>query len=571
MKYGSWTFVLSVCLCISRIQAGVIEETLTLEEGWNAIYLESTPEAEACADFFADLPVTRVGCYRSEAYADTMQFTSSGTTINQKPVSYYLWLKDHPAGSTFSHLTGGGTYLVYATNTATKTFLGTPCAPQMTWRVSSGKEGILNLAGVSIPAGTTIVASRYFGAGHPGSSASYWEVGGTGDAPEIYSLNVSSRAVKLSGGRAYAVSAAASGDWPGVLRVRGDGFSGGLDFSAGTDQATLMLANLTPTTRTVRVSQAASARMTDVAPALSVYLPATDAAPDTWTNFTARTYVLAPHETKSVTFFCDKTNLDRTRNHAAVVVVEDLSGSQLRVRIPVTVTPNPTVADEADYPAGLWIGRATLSQVSHGTNATPVAAGGKLPATILLHVDRAGKATLLQRVALAQESRASGGFRYMPYAELADVPSTCTASRVSSVLLDTANRAVPMSGSSVFGDAATFRFTVAEDSKENPFRHAWHPDHDGKSADFKSAAPSGDVPTNFIGPVKPESFSVTNTVTFTWRDAAGRVTFDHTPEESTYGRLDWKLEGLRADAPIHVRGVFVLQRISAAAAIRGGK
>lgn len=563
-----------ICLlsiCAIGAEAGVIEETVTLKEGWNAVYLESTPETSACADFFADLPVTRVGCYRSDAYADTAQYDSEGAVINQKPVSYYLWLKDKEAVSTFSSLAGGGTYLIYATNTATKTFFGTPCAPQMSWRESTDKDGLVNFAGVSVPAGTEVVAGKYFSEGPAGANATYYLVGGTGDSPSLLSLSIGPRSVKLTGGQAYGVTATRSDEWPGTVRVRGEGLTGGLSFTAGSDQASLLLANMTATTCTVRVSQAASARTTDVAPALRVYLPATDSAADSWTNFTAQTYELAPHATKTVTFFCDKTNLDFAKNNAALVVVEDLSGSQLRVRLPITVEANPLAADESNYPAGLWVGRATLSQVSHGTDATPQEAGGKLPANILIHVDASGKPTLLQRVALAQEKNVSGGYRYVPYAELTDVPSTCTASRVSSILLDTANRAVPADGASVFGEETTFRFTVAENSKENPFRHAWHPDHDGKSADYKSAAPSGDDSRNFIGSVKPESFSVTNTVTFTWRDADGNSTFSRTPEESTYGRLDWKLEGLRADAPIYVRGVFLMRRISAASEMKSEK
>ena len=47
--------------------ASHVSETMTLAQGWNAIYLESTPANAACADFFADSPVTRVGSYHSDA------------------------------------------------------------------------------------------------------------------------------------------------------------------------------------------------------------------------------------------------------------------------------------------------------------------------------------------------------------------------------------------------------------------------------------------------------------------------------------------------------------------------
>ena len=112
-----------------------------------------------------------------------------------------------------------------------------------------------------------------------------------------------------------------------------------------------------------------------------------------------------------------------------------------------------------------------------------------------------------------------------------------------------------------------FRFTVGERSKENPFRHAWHPDHDGKKADYSGAAPSGDVPSNFIGSIKPESFSVTNRLTFVWADDNGRPTYSRTPDETTFGRLDWTLSGLRSE-PIAIRGIFALKRVCSASEIR---
>ena len=40
-------------------QAAHIMETMTLEKGWNAIYLESTPVNAACEDFFAGAPAKK--------------------------------------------------------------------------------------------------------------------------------------------------------------------------------------------------------------------------------------------------------------------------------------------------------------------------------------------------------------------------------------------------------------------------------------------------------------------------------------------------------------------------------
>ena len=40
-------------------RAAHIMETMTLEKGWNAIYLESTPTSAVCEDFFAGAPAKK--------------------------------------------------------------------------------------------------------------------------------------------------------------------------------------------------------------------------------------------------------------------------------------------------------------------------------------------------------------------------------------------------------------------------------------------------------------------------------------------------------------------------------
>ena len=80
--------------------AAHIRETMTLEDGWNAIYLESTPTNALCSEFFADAPVARVASYRSDAYSSTRQIADDGTEIAQKPISYYVWLPDDETAST---------------------------------------------------------------------------------------------------------------------------------------------------------------------------------------------------------------------------------------------------------------------------------------------------------------------------------------------------------------------------------------------------------------------------------------------------------------------------------------
>ena len=100
------------------------------ENGWNAIYLESTPTNALCDAFFEGAPVKSVASYQSDAYSSTRQLADDGTEIAQKPLSYRVWVPGDDVASTMSALSGGHVYMIYATNAWSKTFVGVPSAPK---------------------------------------------------------------------------------------------------------------------------------------------------------------------------------------------------------------------------------------------------------------------------------------------------------------------------------------------------------------------------------------------------------------------------------------------------------
>ena len=99
------------CLAALTASAQYVSETLSMKRGWNAMYLESTPEEPSCDAFFADVPVTRAVKYMDDT------------------VSYYVWEKGGGEANTLTRLVGGSCYLIYATEACKKTFLGIPVSP----------------------------------------------------------------------------------------------------------------------------------------------------------------------------------------------------------------------------------------------------------------------------------------------------------------------------------------------------------------------------------------------------------------------------------------------------------
>ena len=553
--------LIAAAFAAGAASAAHISETMTLVKGWNAIYLESTPANALCEDFFAWAPVTRVASYQSDAYSSTRQLADDGTEITQKPVSYRVWVPGDEAASTMTALVGGNVYLIYATDDWTsETFLGVPAAPQQTYRAASGDAGFMNFAGVSAPQGVSVAGRTYFGEGLFDAVAGIaYEVRGTKtSAPSFLPMVLTSNA-KVQGGRAYALTATKDGDWPGVI-----GFSGAASVDFGPDDfASVTLKNFGTTNHAFRVTIVASADAQEVFPPVLKRKTKDEKGVESWTNVTAGVswdVALASGAISAQKFAIDRTTMDGGKTYAAVMQIEDMGGTQMRVRIPVTVGEKSE--DASAFPAGLWAGYIQMETVSSLTNETPTAAAGTLRMNILVHVPESGAPRLLQRVSAGVD--ATGKIRL--FKELSSAKAVCeNPRRLSSVMMSVANPIVDASTHTTFGNQLQFDWTVDAKARDNPFRHAWHPDHDGKTADYSGDVVSGDDLSNYVNPVKPELWSVTNTLYLSWHkqnNPTEDVDFEHNVEETTAGFATWTVGGLISNGPINSMGIFYLKRIA---------
>ena len=526
-------------LPLSAFALPYVEETMTLTNGWNAIYLESTPTNAVCEDFFAGAPVARVASYYSDAYSSTRQLADDGTEIAQKPVSYHVWVPGDETASTMSALAGGRVYLIYATNVWRRSFYGIPAAPQQTWRATSGDTGFMNLVGVSADTSDYVTAKTYFGEGPFGTSSGVaYQIGGANSAAPTFMPMTLGAKTKLQGGKAYALTATKDGDWPGVI-----GFSGVSSVAFGSDDfASVTLKNFGTTNHTFRVTIIASADGQEIVPLMRKVKD--EHGDESWTNVTVGV----------------SWDVELAAEALGTQKFEDLGGTQMRVRIPVTVEEKS--AEEAAFPTGLWAGYIQMETVSSLTNTTPTAAAGTLKMNILVHVPASGTPQLLQRVAAGVD--ADGKVRL--FKELSSAKAVCeNPRRLSSVMMSVANPIVDASAYTTFGNQLQFDWTVGANARDNPFRHAWHPDHDGKTADYSGDVVSGDDLANYVNPVKPELWSVTNTLYLSWHKrniATEDIDFEHNPNETTAGFATWTVGGLLSSGPIYSMGIFYLKRIA---------
>ena len=543
-----------------------VTQTITLANGWNAIYLEVTPDDPSPEAFMAAFPtVERIGCYLQDGDEQLRQVPDDGMAHAGAELSFYVATRGGAAaGQTLGALVGGSCYLIYTTGAATGSVRGVPALPRMRWRDTSETGVLAPIVGVSVPEGVQVAASKYFGEGPFGGTL--YTVAGTDPSAPAFLPIPAQRKPQVAGGQAYGVSSTRTCDWPGVIDVDGLSFGDALVFGAASSEESFTVRNAGTKERTLRIELVNSADPAETPPPL-LFFDATATNGNYWVPFTPQDITLAADATRTIYLAVDREQVQGPATNMAVIAVSDLDGgTQMRVRFPVVaVTLEGGEGAGEAWPNGIWIGKVVLDKVSFGTNGVPLTAGGAVSATVLMRIAKDNsQATLLQRLVISNAVGEDG----KPVAKLSfDHPGgTGEVRRVSCVLMDPAQREVDATSYSTKDDKAkaTFKFTIGEDSPVNPFRHTWHPDHDGLiSPDVR--APSGDDPTNYSRPQKPELWSVTNTVEFDWTD------MKRTPDAITGGTVKWTLDGLRAKTPIVCSGAFVLQRMCANTEIKGAK
>ena len=586
-------FVSSCLFCAAALATGVrMKHTVTLQPGWNAFFLPVTM-AEPAEKVFAEWPVDTVGFYDQNAFARTQQFKTSAQDSTQGAVDsgMKMWKRDGLGFSSFQLVAANGVYVTVNTNRTVFTvdLFGEPSAYRITWHVSDGITAPLNYIGVSSWAQAPLLPDGYL-SGLDVNWIERYRIRGvpTAAAP---SLSVIGRDSMVSDGGAVAMDATKVSNWSGVLNVEP---VNGIDLGTKLNMAAVSIRNDAATNRIVRIRLESSA-VDPAGGAGNLELPSVKFL-DTvrhaqWQQSLAETPYeceLVPGETLRLQLAVNREEERYQSNpgqeYGGVIVVDDVSSAEpsyFRTAIPFSVCSDGGVFERTKWPRGLWsasirldkVGRMidesapdveytdeikieqymTYIEVTNAdnqviwehrtidktiTNRVPILAAAAVPVAkpmtvrALLHVDGDGKLHLLQRARFAGR-------------------------RLTAAIFPTDNPILP--GTGEFGKNASFVWKVAEGSKVNPFRHAKHPDHDGKNADFSGPAPSGDDYANYLSTVKPELFTIENDLRLQW-DATNAASW--APEETLKGTCWWTLKGLRREGALEMSGTFLMKRLS---------
>ena len=544
-------------------------------EGWNAVQfgIRVTNDVN---EVFRDWPVEWVALYDPAAFLDTKQYSAEESGEGAVRGGYRMWRRETPELAEFSYIPGDSILVCFATNGYSRTYFGEPCAPRITWHKSSSNE-LLNVVGFRVQPGEGTTIDRYFEGLNVGSGQFYVFGGDNKTRPFLTSTTlVGERA--FTNGQVIAVASKRVSDWSGVLYVSP---RNGIDFGSETSMQTLEIRNDGVTNRTVTVEMGfgASRVLTDV-PLMPHGLFARDSLDAVtngpWTAFDTTTTLsreLVAGETWTITFALDRSKLAGgtgpgavgTEYGAILDVRDEDGGSKMRVNVPLKAT---SAGDQSEYawPKGVWVAAAELDTVNfmlteaNGTGAATdegdQPSGGKMTVRLPLYVDGDGKMTLLQRLWFGRNT--NGVLRAYSGAVTESDEPLSEVKRLSTPFLPADQPEIPVA-EGVFGQYAQAQFTVGEKSNVNPMCHALHPQHDGLTADYGKDAPSGDDLNNYIGLIKPETFSISNRVSFVW-DASGAQPWN--PAETLTGTLTWKFDGLRHEGTVRAKGRFAMKRLS---------
>ena len=534
---------------MTRIAAGVLgcwllpaglfaqwaTQTITLQPGWNAVFLEIQPAPRDCDTLFAGIPVESVWGWNRQ-FSTVQYIQDPNSLIPGQPD----WLVYVPPGSTnravnnlFTLLTEHAYLIKLATNASpvTWTITGQPAPRAPTWLPNS-----FNLCGFHVDPNAPPTFQGFFASSPAQSGGPMLRLDSTG----VW-VPVNPASDHISPGVSYWIESAGASTYPGPLGIV---FAHGrsIDYGLSLTEQTLTIQNTSSNARTVTITQLPSLPAPANVAALAGPVPLSYWQTVFPTNFAFQplaaplTNIVPASGSWAINLAVRRADMAPPPSNAGSI--EPLYESLLQVSdgagtlwlLPVTSQGRQSAANAsavrrqslqtrrgrptplsgssstgASPYAGLWVGTAVINAVNepanvvNHTNPTPTAQGFSL--RLLLHVDNSGDVRLLQKVLMMWQN---GTYTNAPNGlQVTDQPGTYVlvtddslipqfsgaalrdgqpvARRFSSSSFAFFDAPIVLAGSGAFGGSnSVFACTnvLSYTNVLNPFVHQYHPDHD---------------------------------------------------------------------------------------------
>ena len=517
----------------------MVQQTIELKPGWNAVFLELDPGSLACADVFADVPGL-LSAWTWNPRVSNVEYIQDPDTLVPDQAQWLVYFPDSAVATNLHAIYGERAYLIHlgGTQAVEWTVSGQPRLPSINWRPDS-----FNLVGFHLQPGNEPLFGDFFSssAAHAGQEIYFLNDQGTWEQVTDPATN------RMRSGEAVWVYTKGQSEFAGPLSVQLDQRSG-LHYGNLLSEQTLRLKNHSAADAPVTVTTGGATPLSH-----RVFNP--DAGDVGWRDFPL-TLSVAAGEQVAVRVGVSRIGLTPSVVYEGTLAITD--GSGMRVVVPTSV--------EGISYAGLWVGEVSAAKVSEPRVAPdqdfPLQSDERSYETssafsfpLILHIDAAGQVRLLKQVIQAWDETEG---RYVLLTDDAKVSQFSTslngkavARRISSAAFGELSPAepryeAPMTGQvGEIGGSLACTVVVRPDDPSNPFRHRYHPDH-------KDSAQAYEVTRAIeltFGDQDADGQSIAGASALGW-GAAG-----------TGGIYRETLTGLHR-SPIRVEGTFLLQKVN---------
>ncbi len=505
--------VLAVCLCLPA-SAQWMTQTVALDPGWNAVFLEVDPSPNQCAELFAGMPIEAAAA-RNPAVSTVQYITNPDDIVPESPEWLFFLNQETPARvlTTLHILQGGKPYLIKLGGGSPVEWAvqGKPVLRTTKWAPDS-----FNLVGFHVASGGGPSFTSFFAASPAHAGQPVYRLDSQGQWVQVASPGTNGPGK----GKAYWIYAEGQSSYQGPVELA---FERGtsLDYSDTLTELIVRIENLTGSAKSCTLNvQDSEAPANPEEPDLAGVVPLSrwDSAALEWVELTGPVAVEVPPEAQyRLRLAVRRADMapytpaqpDDEFLYQSVATVAYGSGNLLP--IPVTsrglggggITKGKSVSPRA----GLWLGHAVVNKVEEVTEfpeaVQPAPTETEFQFRVIVHVDAGGTARLLQQVT---EMWRPGTFMpdpINPEYEVVDQPGEAVlitdpallASFQGIAVRDTAPVGRRVS-SAAFGfkdpivmagdfptpeqpeTALDCTVSLGFDDPMNPFKHKYHPDHD---------------------------------------------------------------------------------------------
>ncbi len=475
-----------------------------------------------CHALFTGTPVQMVQQFNPVLSA---QFDTSPAQPLPRAPEWLTWSSEEssPLPPTLFALQAGQAYLVSNSAPYVLTLTGRVETVSRNWRPDDW-----HLTGFDVTPGSGVTFAQYFGT----ALASITKIQRI-DADGVSRDVATSTAIEPN--RAYWIKTRGNLDFDGPLSI-----AGGIWLNASDATSTLTVSNRSASTNTLTFTLLNSLP-SPTAPGGPVPLMRWDDSAGEYRPMAVGTpYAmnLGPAASARLVF---KANADGLEPGQTLHGLLRVSGGGRTTTLPATYVHGSFGDQRAAWPFGLWVGKATLTEVAFVSAQDSVMGDASQPMDIrlILHHGTNGQMHLLSRVVGVLETNAMGS-TYRLYTDEKTLPDVAGRDyfRISSLAFGLMPP-LALSGSFLGSVPATGSWTQDASDPLNPYRHTFHQDLN-------------------------EGFTVSNEVTLIWLDGTNAPMLGGSawnPNGFCAGTYEQRISGLRHQE-IRAGGLFQLQWIS---------